>query len=101
MNETSEQDSVQDMAPDTAREWSHDVEPAARPDLSGRHPVNIGHLVMGIAFVGLAGIWLLFETESVQGEDLRWLLPLPWLAAGLAGLIGIGLTGRRSRPDQH
>ena len=25
--------------------------------ISGRHPVNIGHLVMGLAFVGLVGVW--------------------------------------------
>lgn len=76
-----------------------DVDPTF--DHSGRHPVNIGDLVMGIAFLGLATIWLLFETEVVRGNDLNWLLPLPWLAAGLAGLIGISLTGRRSRPGQQ
>lgn len=65
-------------------------------DLSGRHPVNVAHLVMGVAFLGLVTIWLLFETSVVLSEDLRWLLPMPWLAAGLAGLAGVTLTGRRS-----
>lgn len=67
-------------------------------DPSGRHPVNVGHLVMGVAFLGLATIWLLFESSSVDNDDLRWFLPLPWLAAGLAGLLAIALTGRRSKP---
>lgn len=73
---------------------------SAVPDeigLSGRHPVNVGHLVMGVAFLGLVTIWLLFETEVVLSKDLHWLLPLPWLAAGLAGLAGMTLTGRRSK----
>jgi hypothetical protein len=68
-------------------------------DQSGRHPVNVGHLVMGVAFLGLATIWLLLETTAIGDEDLRWFLPLPWLAAGLAGLLAVALTGRRSKPE--
>lgn len=68
-------------------------------DTSGRHPVSVGHLVMGVAFLGLASIWLLFESDAIGGDDLRWFLPLPWLAAGLAGLLAVALTGRRSKPD--
>lgn len=68
-------------------------------DPSGRHPVSVGHLVMGVAFLGLATVWLLFETDVVGSDDLRWFLPLPWLAAGLAGLLAVALTGRRSKPD--
>lgn len=66
-------------------------------DQSGRHPVSIGHLVMGVAFLGLATIWLLFETDVVMTESLRWFLPLPWLAAGVAGLLAVVLGGRRSK----
>ena len=68
-------------------------------DASGRHPVSVGHLVMGVAFLGLATIWLLLESDTIGTDDLRWFLPLPWLAAGLAGLLAVALTGRRSRPD--
>jgi Flp pilus assembly protein protease CpaA len=64
-------------------------------DTSGRHPVNVGHLVMGVALLGLTGIWLLFETGAIGTGDLRWLMPLPWLAAGVAGLLAVVLTGRR------
>lgn len=66
---------------------------------SGRHPVNVAHLVMGVAFLGLASIWTLFQTDAIGSDDLRWFLPLPWLAAGLAGLLAIALTGRRTTPD--
>ena len=69
-------------------------------DTSGRHPVSVGHLVMGVAFLGLATIWLLLESDTIGTDDLRWFLPLPWLAAGLAGLLAVALTGRRSTPEQ-
>src|ERR671921_609293 len=63
---------------------------------SGRHPVNIGHLVMGIAFLGIVLIWILVESDAVTGDDIRWLLPVPWVLAGLAGLLA---TTRRKHPE--
>ena len=65
----------------------------ARP--SGRHPVNIGHLVMGLAFLGLVGVWALIEGDVVTGDDIRWLLPVPWIVAGIAGLTASAVTGAR------
>lgn len=62
---------------------------------SGRHPVNIGQLVMGIAFLGLVGIWALVQGDLVEGGDVRWLLPVPWVFAGVAGLLTTALTARR------
>ena len=38
---------------------------------------------------------LLFESGAIGSDDLRWLMPLPWLAAGVAGLLAVVLTGRR------
>lgn len=64
-------------------------------DGSGRHPVNVGHLVMGIAFLGLVGIWAAIEADAIDGGDVRWLLPLPWVLGGLAGLLAIAVGGRR------
>ncbi len=61
---------------------------------SARHPVNIGHLVMGIAFLGLVVVWALIEADAVGGNDIRWLLPVPWMLAGLAGLLATTLPGR-------
>ena len=60
----------------------------------GRHPVNTGHLVMGIAFVGLIGIWALVQGDVVNGGDIRWLLPIPWVFAGVAGLLATTLSAR-------
>lgn len=62
---------------------------------SGRHPVNVGHLVMGIAFLGLVGVWALVQGDVVGNGDVRWLLPVPWVLAGLAGLLAVGLSGSK------
>jgi hypothetical protein len=60
-----------------------------------RHPVNIGHLVMGLAFAGLLGIWALIVGDVVDDDDIRWLLPLPWVFAGAVGLLAVTLATRR------
>lgn len=65
---------------------------------SGLHPVNVGQLVMGIALAGLAVVWALLQVCVVETSDLRWLLPVPWLAAGAAGLAATALPGRRRDP---
>ena len=67
---------------------------------SGRHPVNVGHLVMGIAFVCLAVVWSLVEYDVVTGRDIRWLLPVPWVLAGAAGLVASAIAGTR-RPQSR
>ena len=71
---------------------------------SGWHPVSIGHLVMGLAFLGFVGAWALVQTDVVTGDDIRWLLPIPWLVAGAVGLGAVAISGarrhgvRRDRP---
>lgn len=64
---------------------------------AGRHPVDVGHLVMGVAFLGLAGVWALVAGGAVEGDHVRWLLPLPWLAGGLAGLVATVVAQRARR----
>jgi hypothetical protein len=61
---------------------------------SARHPVNIGQLVMGVAFLGLVAVWALIQGDVVDGDDVRWLLPVPWVLAGLAGLLATTRSGR-------
>jgi len=63
---------------------------------AGRHPVNVGHLVMGLAFAGMVGVWALVQGDAVGDGDIRWLLPLPWVLAGIAGLLATTLSGGRS-----
>lgn len=61
----------------------------------GRHPVNIGHLVMGLAFAGLVGVWAVIQADLVGDDDIRWLLPIPWVVAGAVGLLVAAMAGRR------
>ena len=62
---------------------------------SGRHPVSVGHLVMGQAFLGLVAVWALVRSDLVDAHALRWLLPVPWVVAGAAGLLATTLSGGR------
>jgi hypothetical protein len=62
---------------------------------SGFHQVSIGHLVMGLAFLGIVGIWALVQSDTVKGDDVRWLLPIPWVVAGVVGLVATAITGPR------
>lgn len=64
---------------------------------AGRHPVSVGHLVMGVAFLGLALVWALLTADVIDVPDLRWLSPLPWVAAGAAGLAAVAVSARRRR----
>ena len=66
---------------------------------AGRHPVHVGHLVMGLAFLGLLGVWALVQGGLVGTDDVRWLLPLPWVLAGVAGLLATTLSGRGRAPS--
>lgn len=78
----------------TSEQSTHEERP------SGRHPVNVAHLVMGVAFLGMVAVWALYETGVVETGDLRWFLPVPWLAAGLAGIAAMTFGPRRTTsPD--
>lgn len=69
----------------------------ARTWRDGVHQVNVGHLVMGVAFAGLTIIWALYMSDAVSSHDLRWLLPIPWVAAGVAGLVAAAPRMRGQR----
>jgi hypothetical protein len=73
----------------------NDIDPQTTQRPSGLHQVSIGHLVMGIAFLGIVGVWALVQSDTVTGDDIRWLMPIPWVAAGVAGLVATAVTGSR------
>jgi hypothetical protein len=64
---------------------------------AGRHQINVLHLVFGVAFLGMVITWVLIESGAVDGHGLRWLLPIPWVAAGAAGLIATAPRLRGTR----
>lgn len=64
---------------------------------TGWHAVNVAHLVMGTAFVGLFTVWALISSDTVDLADTHWLLPLPWLIAGVVGLAATVLRNTRRR----
>jgi len=65
------------------------------PRRTGSHPVNVGHLVMGLVFLAIVGAWALIQTDTVTGRDIRWLLPLPWVIGGAIGLAAAAISGVR------
>lgn len=65
------------------------------PVSHGWHPVNVGHLVMGVAFLGLTIVWALVISDTLALEDHRWLLPAPWIVAGIVGLAASALMKPR------
>lgn len=67
---------------------------------TGLHPVNIGHLVMGTALVGLFIVWALISSDTVDLVDAHWLLPMPWLVAGVVGLAATVLRNLGRRPGK-
>jgi len=72
--------------------------PASRDDRrGGRHVVNIGHLVMGLVFLTFVAIWGLVQTDVVEGDDIRFLLPVPWVLGGAVGLCVALVAGARRR----
>ena len=63
------------------------------PATRARRP-SVLHLVVGLVFLGLAGLWALAASDVVDGED-TWLLPGLLVVAGATGLVAALLAGRR------
>jgi hypothetical protein len=80
-------------------------EPETAPTVTARtgarHPVSIGHLVMGVALLGLGVVWALIAGDVVEGSDIRFLLPAPWILAGVAGLVALVTADRRTLAAQR
>lgn len=57
--------------------------------------VRIGHLVMGLVFLLLTGVWGLYVGGAIDSDNLRWLIPLPFLIGGGASLVALALTTRK------
>ncbi len=68
-----------------------------QPSPADRH-LKIPHLVFGLLFLGVAGIWALGASDVISGEGLTILAPIVLVAAGVIGLAASLASGRnRSR----
>ncbi len=59
------------------------------------HPLNVGYLVIGLVFLGISGAWALHAAGVVDNADVRWLVPLVLVGAGLVGLVAFAAKGVR------
>jgi hypothetical protein len=55
---------------------------------------------MGTALVGLFTVWALISSDTVDPVDAHWLLPMPWLVAGVVGLAATVLRNLSRRPGK-
>jgi hypothetical protein len=62
---------------------------------TGSHPVQVGQLAMGLVFLVAVGVWALIQSKTVTGDDIRWLLPLPWVIGGGIGLVVAAIASVR------
>lgn len=64
--------------------------------------IRVAHLVFGLLFLGIAGIWLLRTTGVITADQLTLSGPAVLIAAGVVGLVVSLAASRRSgRPGQE
>ena len=66
-----------------------------------RHEIPTHLDVEDRAFLGLIGILALVQSDVVNNGDIRWLLPIPWVFAGVAGLLATTLTARNRHANRQ
>lgn len=59
--------------------------------------VKVPHLVFGLLFLGVAGIWALGASNAISGEHLAVLGPGVLILAGVIGLAASLANGRNRR----
>ena len=68
------------------------------------HSVKIPHLVFGLLFLGIAGIWALVAGDVITEEGLMVIAPGVLIAAGVIGLVASLASSRnrnRRSQDNH
>ena len=72
--------------------------PALEP---GRRYVKVVHLVFGLVYLGIVGIWALGTSGHVAwGDSVRYLVPIVLVAAGGIGLAVSLIPGARRRTPE-
>ena len=67
------------------------------PVSTTRRPVKVAYLVIGLLFVGIAGIWALGASDTVKSEDMALWSPALLILAGAAGLVAVVVNSRAVR----
>lgn len=93
MNEPTQPLNGVDFTKSTPPVDAPQVAPVAPP----KRVFQVGHLVMGLAFACFVAAWALLDSGTLDNGDIRWLLPVPWLVAGAAGLLATVIVGARRR----
>jgi heme A synthase len=81
---------------------THNTDPDAESGTTasgGRHPVSIGHLVMGLVFACFLALWAVVQFTDISSHDLRFLWPVPWIAGGAVGMVALAIRDRRRLRD--
>ena len=64
------------------------------------HSVKIPHLVFGLLFLGVVGVWALVIGDFINEEQLTVLAPGVLIAAGVIGLVA-SLASSRNRQRRN
>lgn len=65
------------------------------------HSVKVTHLVFGLLFLGIAGIWALVVNEVITEDRLTILAPALLIGAGVIGLVASLASTRNRRSAQR
>ena len=68
-----------------------------QPPAPADRSVKVPHLVFGLLFLGVAGIWALGASDAISGEHLAILGPAVLILAGVIGLAASLANGRNRR----
>ena len=77
--------------PDISRDISRETPPPVDRSL------KVPHLVFGLLFLGIAGIWAVGESGALGVKDLAVLAPAVLIMAGVIGLAASLASGRNKR----